>query len=98
MGRTIIESMLVKTPVLASDSGAHPELIKDNINGFLFPIGSSSSPEYMAHKFNTILSMSDDRLSEITDKAFDFAQSKFSVKLMHMLYLISTNLFLDDID
>ena len=35
-GRTIVESMLLKTPVLASNSGGHKEIIKDSFNGFFF--------------------------------------------------------------
>jgi glycosyltransferase involved in cell wall biosynthesis len=35
-GRTLIESMSARTPVIASDLGAHAELIIDNVDGFLF--------------------------------------------------------------
>ena len=34
-GRTLIEAMLVGTPVVATASGGNPEAITDNVNGFL---------------------------------------------------------------
>jgi glycosyltransferase involved in cell wall biosynthesis len=36
-GRTLIEAMLSGTPVIASDSGGHPEIIEHRVTGFLFP-------------------------------------------------------------
>ncbi len=39
-GRTIIEAMMTQTPVIASNSGAHKELIKHKKNGFLCKIDS----------------------------------------------------------
>ena len=42
-GRVLIESMLQKTPVLSSDSGAHTEIIIHGVNGFLYNEGSSES-------------------------------------------------------
>lgn len=36
-GRTLIEAMLAGTPVIASDSGGHPEVIEHRVTGFLFP-------------------------------------------------------------
>ena len=34
-GRSIIEAMISKVPVVAADSGGHVEIIKNNINGLL---------------------------------------------------------------
>ena len=34
-GRTLIESMLLGTPVVATDHGGNPEAIEDGVNGFL---------------------------------------------------------------
>ena len=34
-GRTLIEAMLLGTPVVAADSGGNPEAIADNVTGFL---------------------------------------------------------------
>lgn len=40
LGRVIFESQLYEIPVLASDSGGNAELIKDNVTGFLYPLGN----------------------------------------------------------
>lgn len=37
-GRTLVEAMLVGTPVVASDSGGHREIIKHGVNGLLVPM------------------------------------------------------------
>ena len=42
-GRVLVESMLQKTLVLASNSGAHKEIISHGVNGFLYEKGSSES-------------------------------------------------------
>ncbi len=38
----ILESFAAKTPVIASDVGGNPELIKNNYNGFLYPYANSN--------------------------------------------------------
>lgn len=40
-GRTTVEYMMAGLPVVASNSGANPELIKDNKDGFLYNPGSA---------------------------------------------------------
>lgn len=39
-GRTTIEFMLMHMPVVASDSGANPELITPGVNGVIYPFGN----------------------------------------------------------
>ena len=36
-GRTLIEAMMVGTPIVAAKSGAHPEIIEDGVTGLLVP-------------------------------------------------------------
>ena len=38
-GRTLVEAMSVGVPVVASNSGGHVEIVKDELNGLLFPVG-----------------------------------------------------------
>lgn len=38
-GRTIIEAMLLKTPLIASNIAAHRETVSDKVNGLLAPVG-----------------------------------------------------------
>lgn len=42
-GRVVIELMLCKLPVIASRAGAFPELIEDEVNGFLYDLADASS-------------------------------------------------------
>lgn len=51
-GRVTVEAMLSGNPVLASDTGANAELVKDNENGWLFSEGSA---EALAEKMNYII-------------------------------------------
>ena len=44
-GRSLVEAMTVDTPVVASNSGGHKEIIKHGVNGLLFPVGDA---EYCA--------------------------------------------------
>ena len=39
-GYTVIESFSVQTPVIGSNTGGIKDIIKDKINGFLFPVGN----------------------------------------------------------
>lgn len=39
-GRTIIEAMLLKTPLIASNIAAHRETVSDKVNGLLAPVGN----------------------------------------------------------
>lgn len=42
-GRVTVEAMLSGMPVIASDSGANPELIEDGVNGFLYECGNKAA-------------------------------------------------------
>lgn len=42
-GRTLVEAMSVGVPVVASAAGGHMEIIENNKNGLLFPVGNASA-------------------------------------------------------
>ena len=42
-GRTTIEFMLMKMPVVVSDSGANAELVCDGVDGMVYPLGNVSA-------------------------------------------------------
>ncbi|MGR2736826.1 glycosyltransferase family 4 protein [Billgrantia sp. Q4P2] len=44
LGRTLIEAMICKTPVIATEDGGHKEIIQDGVNGRLVP---PENPEAM---------------------------------------------------
>ena len=56
-GRTLIEAMMLNTPVAASRSGGHVEIVQDGINGRLFDV---DDPVSMAEVIIEMLSKPDD--------------------------------------
>ena len=75
-GRTLIESMSVKTPVIANKSGGHIEIIKDNFNGWLCDINN------MKDTTNLVLKNINNKkyLVNIKRNAFSFVKKKFNSK------------------
>lgn len=73
-GRVTIEAMLSANPVIASDSGANPELITEGINGCLFESGNASA---LAEKMNMMI---EDTIviDEMGAYAYELAKEKFS--------------------
>lgn len=51
---TIIEALSTGMPVIASDLGAMPEMVKDGYNGFLFPAGNSVALAERIRHFNAV--------------------------------------------
>lgn len=43
LGRTLIEAMLLETPVVATANGGHTEIITDGVNGRLVPLGNTDA-------------------------------------------------------
>ncbi|ODN65382.1 putative glycosyltransferase EpsD [Methylophaga muralis] len=43
LGRTLIEAMLLETPVIATANGGHTEIIIDGVNGRLVPLGNTEA-------------------------------------------------------
>jgi glycosyltransferase involved in cell wall biosynthesis len=76
LGRLSIEGMLYKTLVLASDSGAHKEIIQSGQNGILFPVTDHSS---LAKKIEYFVNNTDERTKIIRD-AYNSSKEKFSVE------------------
>lgn len=75
-GRTLIEAMMLNTPVAASRSGGHVEIVKDFINGRLFDV---DDPASMADVIFDILS-NPKNTAVMTREAAIFAARKFKVE------------------
>ncbi len=63
---SVIESMALGKIILVSDSGGQRELVENNKNGFVF---SHDEPDELENKLKLILSLSDDRMQEISREA-----------------------------
>ena len=76
MGRTLIEAMLLGTPVVASADGGHLEVITNQVSGLLVPLGDIDGfcSAVLKLKFDTFLS------SKLTNNARSLAMSEFSPK------------------
>ncbi len=72
-GLVIIEGMMANTPVIGSDAGGVPEIIKDGVNGLLFHSRSSSN---LAEKIYSIYKSSELR-NKIVKNADVFVRKEY---------------------
>ena len=75
--RTIVEGMLSKIPVVAVDSGAHKEIIKNNFNGWLVKRNNLRELTNISIK---ILNLKKKDLKKIIFRAEKFAKKNFNVR------------------
>jgi glycosyltransferase involved in cell wall biosynthesis len=75
-GRVTVEAMKLGKVVIGSNSGSMPELIRDGWNGLLY---EPSSPSSLAEKIQ-LLSVNQDLRKEIETNAYQWANSKFTLK------------------
>jgi len=74
LGQSIIESMLMKKPVIASNIGGIPEIVIDGETGFLVNLGDS---DQIVHLINVLLSKPD-LVKKITTKAEESVRVNYS--------------------
>lgn len=82
ISNTILEAMATGLPVIASDVGGNPELVQNNVNGFLvdpYDIDciAEAITEYIKHS---------DKIAQHGQNGRSLAEKKFSVKAMVNLY------------
>ncbi len=73
-GRVIIESMLLKKPVIATNSGGVPELVIDGVNGLLYEPGNYRQ---LAEKIERLID-SPDEADRLVERGYGFAKEKFT--------------------
>jgi glycosyltransferase involved in cell wall biosynthesis len=73
---TVIESMALGKPVVATDLGGAPELVRDEQTGFLVPPGD---PDRMADAIAALID-SPERRASVGRAAFDEATARFDVQ------------------
>lgn len=76
LGRVTIEAMKLGKPIVAADTGANPELIRDGVTGCLYRQGS---PEDLAAKLED-LSRDRESMRRIGTAAREWARAEFSVE------------------
>lgn len=72
-GRILIEAMLQKTLLICSNQGAHPELINDGFNGFLF---NKSDPNELTNILNNLFELNNIN-QKIINNAYNYAYNNF---------------------
>jgi glycosyltransferase involved in cell wall biosynthesis len=75
LGNVIIEAMMLSKPIIASDSGAYPEMIQDNITGLLFKAGHAIE---LAQKIDILLKDEPFR-TRLGQEANKVAKEKFNI-------------------
>jgi len=85
---TIIEAYSAGKPVIGSDIGGIPELIREGETGYLFRMGDSSELEA---KIRRASQMSEEEYRDMSQSAYTFAREIFSEKkhyndLMHIYH------------
>lgn len=75
-GRTTLESMLLKKPVIGTNTGGTPELIKEKFNGLLYtPKNFLELAEKIEYFINNV-----DKIVEFGENGYKFVKNKFSKK------------------
>ena len=75
-GRVTVEYMLSALPIIATNSGANPELIEDGQDGLLYPYGNS---EILSKRIIEIIS-NPDLAKSISSSAYLKAKRKFTAE------------------
>ena len=74
-GLTAVEAMCNNKPVLVSDRGALPELVRDGVNGYIFSLEKENLVKLL-------LSLDNESLAEMGRAARDIYETEFSADVM----------------
>ena len=97
-GRTIVESMLQKTLVLAAKSGGHKDIINNNINGIFY------NPNIKNDFINKVVAIINNKnvnvnvnVNALSNEAYQFAQDNFSSEQhLNSMLSIYNNIFIQN--
>ena len=73
-GRVTVEYMMHGMPVIASNSGANPEIVKDNMNGFIYTLYNANELAEKIYKFAN----DTDLLKQMGEAAYEYGKNNFS--------------------
>jgi len=71
--RVILEAFAARVPVVASASGGIPEIVEDNVNGFLAP------PDALARRIAEILALEQRQIALVIDRAYKSWQTNYTL-------------------
>ncbi len=71
--RVILEAFAARVPVIASASGGIPEIVEDNVNGFLAP------PDALMARIADVIAMDHSRLCVVVDRAYKSWQTNYTL-------------------
>src|SRR5690606_18392930 len=74
IANVVLEAMAIGLPVVSTDCGGMPEVIKQGETGWIVPI---RNPEAMAHAIESIMEMPQEVLHNITTNAHIFVKTHF---------------------
>ena len=78
LGTSVLDAMAARVPVVATDAGGIPEMVRDGETGWLAP---RESPAELADRISTALS-EPDRAKAYADKAYRMVMSEFTATAM----------------
>lgn len=91
-GIAVVEAMLAKLPVVLSQRGAHPELIRDGETGLLFPSGDAVGlAQRLARLVDHPEAASDMGISGFRDASRRFSPSKYAGEYVRLVETIVTS-------
>ena len=76
-GRVLVEASLTKTLVIASESGGHKEIIKENFNGFL--VEKDSYEKFINKIIYSLKNLEKNEIQNIIKTAFIFSKKKYNL-------------------
>ena len=88
-GRVVVEAMMLETPVVASASGGHLEIVKHNLTGF--QAGASSPKQFVEHAIKII--NNSEKVQAITSNALADVNERFSpeAQMQKIIHLYELN-------
>lgn len=84
ISNAMLEAMSLRTPVIASDAGGNPELVRQGWNGFLFP---NEDVERLASTLVEMAACPSEQRARMGEHAYRHVQAEFSMDRVVSAYL-----------